>query len=152
MRKRRSLSDICHITKGFRFISSTNPQSLYMEFSYTLYTFSIIAPLFITFCQMFGGRRTPSARPFFVDVPYWPLYSTDKFISCVVPGPSQWFFHFGEEIVIALNQEKTTTLCGTEPHHSSWQFKESHRCCHWPLAPLEMGDFRNMKLLPLLFI
>ena len=26
------LSDICHITKGFRFISSTNPQSLYTEF------------------------------------------------------------------------------------------------------------------------
>ena len=37
----------------------------------------------------------------FVHVPYWPPYSTDKFISCVVPGPSQWFFHFGEEIVIA---------------------------------------------------
>ena len=37
----------------------------------------------------------------FVDVPYWPLYSWDKFISCVVPGPSQWFFLFGEEIVIA---------------------------------------------------
>ena len=36
-----------------------------------------------------------------VDVRYWPLYSTDKFISCVVPGPSQWFFHFGEDILIA---------------------------------------------------
>ena len=35
----------------------------------------------------------------FVIVPYWPPYSTDKFISCFVPGPSQWFFHFGEEIV-----------------------------------------------------
>ena len=32
-----NLSDICHITKGFRFISSTNPQSLYTEFFYTLY-------------------------------------------------------------------------------------------------------------------
>ena len=31
----------------------------------------------------------------------WPPYSTDKFISCVVPGPSQWFFHYGEEIVIS---------------------------------------------------
>ena len=30
----------------------------------------------------------------FLDVPYWPLYSMDKFISCVIPGPSQWFFHF----------------------------------------------------------
>ena len=37
----------------------------------------------------------------FVGVPYLPLYSTDKFISCVVPRPSQWFFHLGEEIVIA---------------------------------------------------
>ena len=38
----------------------------------------------------------------FVDVPYWPLYSMDEFISCAVPGPSQWFFfHFGKEIVIA---------------------------------------------------
>ena len=27
-----NLSDICHITKGFRFISSENPQSLYTEF------------------------------------------------------------------------------------------------------------------------
>ena len=37
----------------------------------------------------------------FVDVPYWPPYSTDKFISCLVPGPSQCFFRFGEEIVIS---------------------------------------------------
>ena len=52
----------------------------------------------------------------FVDVPYWPHYSMDKFISCVVPGPTQWFFHFDEEIVIAYTQEKTMTLAGTEPH------------------------------------
>ena len=33
------------------------------------------------------------------------------------------------------------TLGGTEPHHSSWQCKVSHRCCcHGPLAPLAMGD------------
>ncbi|KAJ4433129.1 hypothetical protein ANN_15386 [Periplaneta americana] len=29
------------------------------------------------------------------------VQSTDKFISGIEPGPSQWFFHFGEEIVIA---------------------------------------------------
>ena len=28
-------------------------------------------------------------------------YSTDKFISSAVLGPLQWFFHFGEEIIIA---------------------------------------------------
>ena len=38
----------------------------------------------------------------FVDVSYWPCYRTDKFIlSCTVLGPSQWFFHVGEVIVIA---------------------------------------------------
>ena len=72
----------------------------------------------------------------FVDVPYWLPYSIDKFISCVVQGPSQWFFHFGKEIVIAWTQEKTTTLGGTESHHSSWQCC----CCHGPLALLVMGD------------
>ena len=30
----------------------------------------------------------------FVYVPYRPPYSTDKFISCIVLGPSQWFFQF----------------------------------------------------------
>ena len=28
-----------------------------------LCTFNIVAPLFITFCQMFGRSHTPSARP-----------------------------------------------------------------------------------------
>ena len=34
-----NLSDICHITKGFRFISSANSQSLYTELFYTLYIY-----------------------------------------------------------------------------------------------------------------
>ena len=58
--------------------------------------YNIYVPYLSNFCQMFGRRRTPSVRPSL----YWPPYSTDKFISCVVPGPSQWFFHFGEEIII----------------------------------------------------
>ena len=39
-------------------------------------------------------------------------------------------------------RRKPTTLGGTEPHHSSWQCKESHRCCwcHRPLASLAIGD------------
>ena len=35
---------------------------------------------------------------------------------------------------------KTMTHGDTEPHHSSWQCKESHCCCHGPLVPLAMGD------------
>ena len=68
---------------------------------YNIYVPSVYSPpLFITVYQIFGRRCTKSA-PIFVDVPYWPPYSTDKFISCVVTVPSQWFFHFGEEITIA---------------------------------------------------
>ena len=47
-------------------------------------------------------------------------------------------------------QDRSTQECfrglresfsGTEPHHSSWQCKESHRCCcHGPLVPLAIGD------------
>ena len=44
----------------------------------------------------------------FVHVPYWPPYNTDKFISCVVPGPSQWFFHFGEDTVISWTHRVST--------------------------------------------
>ena len=73
-----------------------------------------------------------TSMPIFVDAPYWPPYSTDKFISCVLPGSSQWFFHFGEEIVIAWTQEKTMTLVGTK-------FQQS-RCCHGAVAPLAMRD------------
>ena len=29
------------------------------------------------------------------------IFFKEKFISCVVLGTSQWFFHFGNEIVIA---------------------------------------------------
>ena len=35
----------------------------------------------------------------FVDVSYWQSYNTGKFLSCVVPGSSQWFFHFGEIVI-----------------------------------------------------
>ena len=77
----------------------------------------------------------------------WVANSMDKFISCVVPGPSYWFFHFGEEIIIAWTQKKMMTLGGTEPHHSSWQCKESHRCYHGPLVPLAMGDSETTTIL-----
>ena len=81
----------------------------------------------------------------FVDVSYSPPYSTDKFISYVIPGPLQWFFHVGKEIINAVTQEKVKTGA-TKPHHSSWQCKESHRCCRGPLAPLTMRDSATSTL------
>ena len=37
--------------------------------------------------------------------------------------------HLPEAPPSSSTQEKTTTLVGIELHHSSWQCKESHRCC-----------------------
>ena len=43
-------------------------------------------------------------------------------------------------IIIALTQEKTTTLGDTGSYRSSRQCKESHWSCHGPLAQLTMRD------------
>ena len=44
--------------------------------------------------------------------------------------------------------EKMTTFGSTEPHHSSWQCKESRCCCcHGPLVLLAMRDSRTSTLL-----
>ena len=51
------------------------------------------------------GSYTISAS-IFVDVPYWLPYTTDKFISCVVQDPLQWFFHFLEENSNNLSSSK----------------------------------------------
>ena len=66
-----------------------------------LYTFSIVAPLiYHTLANVWKASYTISVS-ILVDVLYLPFYNKDKFISCVVPDPSQCFFHFGEEIIIA---------------------------------------------------
>ena len=77
----------------------------------------------------------------FVDVPYRPP------IACI---SSSLVLYRSLTVVLAASppscstQEKTTTLGGTEPHHSSCQCKESHRyCCHGPVAPLTMGDLEH---------
>ena len=45
-------------------------------------------------------------------------------------------------------QEKATMLGGTEPHLSSWQHKEAHRCCcPGPLVPLAKGDSGTSTIL-----
>ena len=63
-------------------------------------TINIVAPYLSPFAKSLEGIITVSAS-ISVDVPYWPPNSTDKFLCCVVPGPLQWFIHFGEQIVIA---------------------------------------------------
>ncbi|KAJ4433749.1 hypothetical protein ANN_16061 [Periplaneta americana] len=43
----------------------------------------------------------------------------DKFISGIVPGPSQWFFHFGEKIVIAWIISGEYGGCSSSPRFPS---------------------------------
>ena len=66
-----------------------------------LCTFNIVASLTYHLLPNVWKASYTISAPIFVDVPYLLPYSTDKFISCVVPGPLQRFFHIGEEIVIA---------------------------------------------------
>ena len=65
-----------------------------------LCTFNIVTPLIYHLLPNVWKALYTISASIFVDVPYWQHYSTDKLISCVVLGPLQWFFHFGEEIVI----------------------------------------------------
>ena len=65
-----------------------------------LCTFTIVAPLIHHLSpNALKTSYTITASIFYV--PYWPPSSTDNLISFVVPSPSQWFFHYGEEIVNA---------------------------------------------------
>ena len=64
---------------------------IYFEYS--------ISPYLSPFSNVWKASYTISAS-IFVDVPYWPPYGTDKFISCVIQSSSQWFFSHCEEIVI----------------------------------------------------
>ena len=65
-----------------------------------LCTFNVVSPLFITFCPNVWKALYTISMSIFV-VLYWLPYSMDKFMFCIVPGPLQWIFHIGEEIVIA---------------------------------------------------
>ena len=52
-----------------------------------LCTFNVVAPYISRFANCWTASYTIIAS-IFVDVPYSPNYSSDKFILCVVPGPS----------------------------------------------------------------
>ena len=56
--------------------------------------------LFFTFCQKYGKRRYTISASIFVDVPYWPHNSMDKFHLLCSTGSLAVVFHFDEEIVI----------------------------------------------------
>ena len=44
------------------------------------------------------------------DVRYWLPYSTDKFIFCFVPGPSQWFFSLWRRDRNSMESYRVSTL------------------------------------------
>ena len=66
-----------------------------------LCTFNIVAPIIYHLLPNVWKASYNMSASIFVDVPYGPLSSMDKFTSCVAPGPSQWFCSFGKEVIIA---------------------------------------------------
>ena len=81
----------------FTYVTAHSPTLLSLQLRHRLFTWR----------SAHGKALYTISASIFVDVPYWSLYR---------PGPSLWFFNFGEEIVIAWTQEKTTTLGCTKPH------------------------------------
>ena len=71
----------------------------------------------------------------FVDVLYWMLYSMDKFITYIVPGPLQRFFLFREEIIITIrwvqwiSQRCKSSVTGVHCHENG------EKCRLVPLSP-----------------
>ena len=119
--------------------------SLFTEVQH-IRTFNIVALLFITYAKYLEELYTISAS-IFVNVPYRSPYSTDRFISCVVTGPSQWFFHFGEEIawnhigwvrwIFQRHKRSVTTAVRRDSlhcHEEWWGFR-TIKCCRFLLIP-----------------
>ena len=106
-------------------------------FKGVLCTFNIVTLPLITFYHIFGRHRTPSARPsllmFRADRPIVRISSS--LVLYRIPRSGSYSTTFVQR------SGENETLRGTEPHYSSFQCKESHRCCcHGHLAPLTMGD------------
>ena len=126
-------------------IKSNDNSSIFLTWlyarGYNIYAPSIQSlPLFITFCQTFERCHIPLVYP--------------SLLMCHIDRPIAWIssslvFTGSLAVVLSLwrsdrnsmDSEEKMTLGGTELHHSSWQYKESHRCCsHGHLAPLAMED------------
>ena len=110
-----------------------------------LCTFKIVAPLmYHLFPNAWKASYTISAS-IFDDVPYWPPYSKDKFIYCVVPGPSRWFFHFGEAVVI------TWTHIGEERCKRSVMTAAVWLCVAWRMMGFCTTKCRRFLLSAMLY-
>ena len=69
---------------------------------------------------------------------YWGVWHFASCSTSKADGKCSQLLHVPAAPSSSSAQEKTSTLGDTEPNHSIWQCKESHRCCcHEPLAPLQ---------------
>ena len=119
-------------------------------------------PLIYYLLQNLWKTSYTSCASIFADVLYWSPYSTDKFISYVVPGPSHWFFHFGEEILITWTQigwvhwmiHNLLLPAALEAHESSgvtpcmlWRMMEfcTTNCRRFLLSPCNYDLFTEVK-------
>ena len=128
------------IYKRTLYIEIERDRSIGATFMYLQYSHPLIYHLLP---NVWKASYTISAS-IFVNVPYWPPYTRDKFISCVVPGPSQWFFHFGEEIVITWTISGEYGGCFRISHFQ--RHKRSVTAAHSPtltLLYLRHSSFSN---------
>ena len=79
----------------------------------------------------------------FVDIPYWSPYSTDMFISCVIHGPSQWFFHYDARDRNRMDSGVNDDTWWYRTPSISMTMLGVPRCCHGPLAQLLMQWWPN---------
>ena len=107
--------------------SSIFPTWLYSHGYNIYFTFSIVTPLIYHLLPNLWKALYTINASIFVDVSYWLPYSTDKFISCVVLGSSQWFFHFGKEIVIPWTHIGWV-LSMFQNLHCQWRKRWQQRC------------------------
>ena len=97
---------------------------------------------------MFGMRRMPLAHPSLLNLHIGRPIIRISLSLVLYRVPRSCSFTLAKRSYRMDSGENDVTWC-TEPHHSSWQCKESYRCCcHGPPAPLAMGDSGTSTILP----
>ena len=70
----------------------------------------------------------------------------DKFISCVVPDPSHWFFHFGKEVVIVWTHRVSMVDVPEPPLPAAQEIRRSSRGVT-PCIVMKNGGFIYHQIL-----
>ena len=109
-------------------------QFMYLQYSRPLLIYDLLP-------NVWKVSYTISASTF-AGVPYWTPYSTDKFITCVVPGPyeSQRSTHCSRLTEYCTNSSNSPCSCP-----QSWQLSNSPSSCDSSVASTFYPTLADMK-------